>query len=111
MKPMAEKKKPKEKESEPVEVECPCGCGEIVEMIDTPYGRIIGSEDAKTEVFQEGCREDDQRVANAQRALHSRLSEGDRDRALRWTAYYRACLLYTSPSPRDGLLSRMPSSA
>ena len=26
-------------------------------------------------------------------------------------AYYFACLLYTSPSPRDGLLSRMPSSA
>ena len=26
-------------------------------------------------------------------------------------AYARACLLYTSPSPRDGLLSRMPSSA
>ena len=25
--------------------------------------------------------------------------------------YYAACLLYTSPSPRDGLLSRMPSSA
>ena len=25
----------------------------------------------------------------------------------RWSA----CLLYTSPSPRDGLLSRMPSSA
>ena len=31
-----------------------------------------------------------------------RTEEGDR-------AY--ACLLYTSPSPRDGLLSRMPSSA
>ena len=31
----------------------------------------------------------------------------DRARALG----YRACLLYTSPSPRDGLLSRMPSSA
>ena len=30
------------------------------------------------------------------------------------TAAFRklnACLLYTSPSPRDGLLSRMPSSA
>ena len=26
-------------------------------------------------------------------------------------AAYTACLLYTSPSPRDGLLSRMPSSA
>ena len=24
---------------------------------------------------------------------------------------YESCLLYTSPSPRDGLLSRMPSSA
>ena len=26
-------------------------------------------------------------------------------------ALWYACLLYTSPSPRDGLLSRMPSSA
>ena len=26
-------------------------------------------------------------------------------------AYLSFCLLYTSPSPRDGLLSRMPSSA
>ena len=26
-------------------------------------------------------------------------------------ASYNGCLLYTSPSPRDGLLSRMPSSA
>ena len=25
--------------------------------------------------------------------------------------WYHVCLLYTSPSPRDGLLSRMPSSA
>ena len=25
--------------------------------------------------------------------------------------YFNRCLLYTSPSPRDGLLSRMPSSA
>ena len=24
---------------------------------------------------------------------------------------WKSCLLYTSPSPRDGLLSRMPSSA
>ena len=27
------------------------------------------------------------------------------------TGRFRSCLLYTSPSPRDGLLSRMPSSA
>ena len=29
----------------------------------------------------------------------------------RHDAQYNLCLLYTSPSPRDGLLSRMPSSA
>ena len=28
-----------------------------------------------------------------------------------WKAIFDSCLLYTSPSPRDGLLSRMPSSA
>ena len=37
-----------------------------------------------------------------------------RDRLLwsdsEWVKYV-TCLLYTSPSPRDGLLSRMPSSA
>ena len=35
------------------------------------------------------------------------LSFPPRGFSLRWYA----CLLYTSPSPRDGLLSRMPSSA
>jgi hypothetical protein len=28
-----------------------------------------------------------------------------------WALFVNTCLLYTSPSPRDGLLSRMPSSA
>ena len=36
--------------------------------------------------------------------LSSRLTLGGR-------TFPRNCLLYTSPSPRDGLLSRMPSSA
>ena len=31
--------------------------------------------------------------------------------AMVWTSQQMGCLLYTSPSPRDGLLSRMPSSA
>ena len=31
--------------------------------------------------------------------------------ALALTGAKYTCLLYTSPSPRDGLLSRMPSSA
>src|SRR5664279_1571802 len=33
------------------------------------------------------------------------------ERRLRTPAHFLSCLLYTSPSPRDGLLSRMPSSA
>ena len=38
---------------------------------------------------------------------------GDTDRQKRKEIIHqtKSCLLYTSPSPRDGLLSRMPSSA
>ena len=36
---------------------------------------------------------------------------GDFVEVRRLIAQALACLLYTSPSPRDGLLSRMPSSA
>ena len=39
-------------------------------------------------------------------ALYARVSSDRQDVDLSV-----ACLLYTSPSPRDGLLSRMPSSA
>ena len=33
------------------------------------------------------------------------------DKVKKKNEYTIGCLLYTSPSPRDGLLSRMPSSA
>ena len=40
------------------------------------------------------------------------LTKGDREMIVTATsAVNQCCLLYTSPSPRDGLLSRMPSSA
>ena len=35
----------------------------------------------------------------------------ERERAFNRQSVGKRCLLYTSPSPRDGLLSRMPSSA
>ena len=35
----------------------------------------------------------------------------DEDKKSKRVAMFCTCLLYTSPSPRDGLLSRMPSSA
>ena len=40
-----------------------------------------------------------------------RAIQGHSEAALRKAGGLYACLLYTSPSPRDGLLSRMPSSA
>ena len=42
-------------------------------------------------------------------ASHARLPQQYRD--LPPEVLFQGCLLYTSPSPRDGLLSRMPSSA
>ena len=43
----------------------------------------------------------------AQREYETRTSDNDG----LIIEFIEACLLYTSPSPRDGLLSRMPSSA
>ena len=43
-------------------------------------------------------------------SLYEELMWGNDD-VLEFVPDYKNCLLYTSPSPRDGLLSRMPSSA
>ena len=42
---------------------------------------------------------------------HPALEIAGPDSNLEKYIHYYTCLLYTSPSPRDGLLSRMPSSA
>ena len=39
------------------------------------------------------------------------IAESEMPALMALRAHYSDCLLYTSPSPRDGLLSRMPSSA
>ena len=39
------------------------------------------------------------------------VTMGDRIGEGSFAVVFSGCLLYTSPSPRDGLLSRMPSSA
>ena len=43
--------------------------------------------------------------------FYRRRHAGERSYTWVKNTLQRACLLYTSPSPRDGLLSRMPSSA
>ena len=46
---------------------------------------------------------------DAAKTIISNYPEGKQQSAVMALLYI--CLLYTSPSPRDGLLSRMPSSA
>ena len=45
--------------------------------------------------------------ASGKKAFVAYVMAGDPD----YETSLEICLLYTSPSPRDGLLSRMPSSA
>ena len=89
---ITKEKKVKKKESDVEPGKCPCGCGEDLKPRDTPYWKIEGDVESKTQVFGEGCREDDNRIANAQRGLHARMTEGDKDKALKWASYYRALL-------------------
>ena len=48
-------------------------------------------------------------------ALHAAFDQAEKDKVVAILKargkHFSGCLLYTSPSPRDGLLSRMPSSA
>ena len=80
--------------------------------------QVITSDNAKEQVegkFRKKCR-------RAQCPMHpmeaytpnANLAEGvirELKRHYMRVMIEKACLLYTSPSPRDGLLSRMPSSA
>ena len=51
-------------------------------------------------------------IVNGKIVVEAELDTGAAARRLRTdVAEVYGCLLYTSPSPRDGLLSRMPSSA
>ena len=50
-----------------------------------------------------------EQVMQTIRAVFERIASGDHAGAAK--QILDTCLLYTSPSPRDGLLSRMPSSA
>ena len=55
-------------------------------------------------------------IGKINEAILDCVASQDIDRAIglaieRQKALIEICLLYTSPSPRDGLLSRMPSSA
>ena len=61
-----------------------------------------------SEIIQEELKE----INTLQEEIYgSLLAFSSMDRDARIDKVDKLCLLYTSPSPRDGLLSRMPSSA
>ena len=76
-------------------------------VIASPSGRILYANDAALQTLPTD--------ASGERHLQDLLASAHRSAFLNGPFQDcmkgQACLLYTSPSPRDGLLSRMPSSA
>ena len=84
---------------------------------------LIGDETVKADVIFWCAGAKPRRIDGVDSAVRATLQSGDRDdifvlgdaadfpRAWAVPKLAQTCLLYTSPSPRDGLLSRMPSSA
>ena len=70
----------------------------------TPYAAQMAAEDAGQKAQEHGVKTLEVEVQGPGSGRESAL------RALAAIGF-NICLLYTSPSPRDGLLSRMPSSA
>ena len=74
----------------------------FVEDVDVP--EVVEDVKGSVQVMEATRLAEEARVAAEE---HGEPSDVCLDRPL----LIMACLLYTSPSPRDGLLSRMPSSA
>ena len=85
---------------------------EYLELVDPPasqtaadrYGCFLA---ASEEEYSKACLEDARLDARGA----ARRVDATRDGCERVLAELQACLLYTSPSPRDKRQSRMPSSA
>ena len=60
---------------------------------------------------QPGAGEPREIVSDARETVEEAREGGGEGVLAQQRTQHRDCLLYTSPSPRDGLLSRMPSSA
>ena len=66
--------------------------GKKKKTIRSILGEIPNTEEAKTELFQELLRTEDARIREAEAALHRRLSEDQREKAYKWSAYYRGLI-------------------
>ena len=77
----------------------------------TTLAKLIGPGVAKAVVADSLLMKQQLLVINRSRQRAPNLTVIDRMVLGFWSLFLSPCLLYTSPSPRDGLLSRMPSSA
>ena len=72
------------------------------------------SQSVQTPMFGSEDSESESEANKTAKRRRLEAEEVDKDRQIRRADMFEdaiPCLLYTSPSPRDGLLSRMPSSA
>ena len=79
--------------------------------IDKPEG--YDASEFYCSTSHKDCPESDKALWSPQQMMNYGKLPNDKI-MINWPIYgndYYSCLLYTSPSPRDGLLSRMPSSA
>jgi|TARA_B100001559_G_scaffold288586_1_gene266405 hypothetical protein len=60
--------------------------------IKTIFGEIKNEAADKEEYFLELCRMEDTKILNALNALHSRLTEGKKQMALKWSVEYNVLL-------------------
>ena len=79
----------------------------VEEFLERMHMRVEGTASGERSEAESGVHGADRSVDQAGACHANAVLEV----FLRWPAIRRSCLLYTSPSPRDGLLSRMPSSA
>ena len=75
------------------------------------HGKGLGGtniRDTYKKEVEEGQAASEAATKVAQKMVSEKIN---RESKAKQQIYGETCLLYTSPSPRDGLLSRMPSSA
>ena len=87
------------------------------DLVDSPaawYGRDLQNDDSWVELLTDAEVDEIQHAikrVNSQRISMLEMKREDFPLPTLGNRLQGICLLYTSPSPRDGLLSRMPSSA
>ena len=90
-----------------------CGSAALATLLTHHYNFPVSEQDVFREMYERGdqnkIRKEGFSLLDMKNYLEAHGFEGDGFVAE--IEQLQTCLLYTSPSPRDGLLSRMPSSA